>query len=103
MRHRDADSPECMAFLEEQVQRCLTLQLISPTHSNQLRVEVDGDTHNTKGSVGDAKSDGWWSGVGPVVSIGSEEVRDGYLGVSGYVRKKWVADALKKIMERSYY
>ncbi|KAG0723702.1 DALR anticodon-binding domain-containing protein 3 [Chionoecetes opilio] len=47
MRQKEEDD-EWLAFLEEQVERCLTLHLLSPTHSNQLRVEVDGDTHNTK-------------------------------------------------------
>ncbi|XP_045118651.1 DALR anticodon-binding domain-containing protein 3-like [Portunus trituberculatus] len=48
MRQRDVDGPEWVAFLEEQAERCLMLQLLSPTHSNPLRVEVEGDTHNTK-------------------------------------------------------
>ena len=56
MRQKEVDGLDYMAFLEEQAQRCLTLQLVSPTHSNQLRVEVDGDTCNTKGSVGGAGS-----------------------------------------------
>uniref|UniRef100_A0A0P4W1W5 DALR anticodon binding domain-containing protein n=1 Tax=Scylla olivacea TaxID=85551 RepID=A0A0P4W1W5_SCYOL len=48
MRQRDMDGPEWVALLEKQAGRCLTLQLLSPTHSNPLRVEVEGDTHNTK-------------------------------------------------------
>ncbi|XP_050691821.1 uncharacterized protein LOC126983231 isoform X2 [Eriocheir sinensis] len=48
MRHGDMDGSDRAAFLEEQTQRCLTLQLLMPSHSSQLRVEVDGDTHNVK-------------------------------------------------------
>lgn len=51
MRHGEMDSSDWAAFLEEQTQRCLTLQLLMPGHSNQLRVEVDGDTHNVKGTI----------------------------------------------------
>lgn len=49
MRYKEVDGPEWTAFLEEQTQRCLTLQLLMPSHLYQLRVEVDGNTHNTKG------------------------------------------------------
>lgn len=52
MRYKEIGDSEWAAFLEEQTQRCLTLQLLMPSHSNQLRVEVEGETHNTKGIEG---------------------------------------------------
>ena len=49
-KHGNVDeTSEGMRFLEEQAQRCLTLQLLAVSHSSCIKVETQGTTRNTRG------------------------------------------------------
>ncbi|KAK8739255.1 hypothetical protein OTU49_003547 [Cherax quadricarinatus] len=48
LKHGDVSSPKWSKFLEEQAWRCMTLQILSVSHSSCVKVELDGCTQNTK-------------------------------------------------------
>ncbi|XP_071546193.1 uncharacterized protein [Panulirus ornatus] len=48
IKHGDVSSPEWSKFLEAQARQCMTLQILSVSHSNSAKIEVNGSTQNTK-------------------------------------------------------